>query len=306
MIRTTLSAVTAVFMAAVTGVVITATAPAPAGAAAGSAAACSGATGVTVIVDFNELDGGITAACDADGAGKSASEVFVDAGYPLTYVQQDPGFVCTISSKPADAPCARTPPPTAYWSLWWSNGESGRWVYATSGVNTLEVPDGGYLAFAWHQGSGNAAPPDANPTAHQATQATQPTQPTQDPTDDNGGTGGNGNGNDDNDGATTGSASTSAPTTATAAATTDSAAESASTGRGRTPRDGGTSSVTASDSSDSTVPGAAEITDGPPPSDLATDTSDDDGALPTWIGLGLAALVLGAAGLVALLRRRSE
>ena len=54
------------------------------------------------------------------------------------------------------------------------------------------------------------------------------------------------------------------------------------------------------------MPGAAEITAGPPSGDLGTESGDDDGgALPTWIGLALAVLVLGAAGLVTVLRRRA-
>jgi hypothetical protein len=63
----------------------------------------------------------------------------------------------------------------------------------------------------------------------------------------------------------------------------------------------------ASEASGSTVPGAAEITAGPPPSgDLATDSDGDDGsALATWIGIGLAAVVLGAAGVVTVVRRRA-
>lgn len=306
MIRTTLATVAAVLLTAVTGVAP----PAGGAATAASAAACSGATGVTVVVDFNELGGGLTAACAADGAGKDASQVFTDAGYPLTYVQEDPGFTCRVSGKPADNPCARTPPATAYWSLWWSDGETGSWVYSSSGVNTLQVPDGGYLAFAWHQGSGNAGPPDANPTPHDSP------EPSDEPSDghpgDNGGNGGHsGNGGNQgdttSDGGSSGSSavpSTSAAPTTTAA--TESASESASPDRRKKRRDRDGEEPSGTATSTDALPAADEITDGPPPSDLSADSSgDDDGALSTWIGLGLAVLVLGAAGLVTVLRRRS-
>ncbi|RHW27984.1 hypothetical protein D0Z08_06810 [Nocardioides immobilis] len=301
MIRTTLSAATAVLVAAVAGVVV----PAGEATAFAAAPACSGDTGVTVIVDFNELGGGVTAACDPDGAGKSASEVFDDTGYPLVFAQQDPGFVCRVSGKPADSPCVRTPPATAYWSLWWSDGESGRWSYATSGVNVLEVPDGGFVAFAWHQGQDNAAPPDASPTRSDP-----------EPTDDggNGGNDGNGGGNNNGGGgqsddgggqSTAGTVTTSAPTDTSEA--TASPTDAKSPGEGKKRRDRERDDPSASATSSSAVPGAGEITAGPPESDLGTDASaDDGGALPTWIGLGLAVLVLGAAALVTLLRRRPE
>ena len=89
------------------------------------AAGCSGSTGVTVVVDHHQLGGGVQQACDADGGGKAASTVFPDSGFPLTYVQRQPGFVCRVSGAPASDPCVNTPPASAYWSLWWSDGKSG-------------------------------------------------------------------------------------------------------------------------------------------------------------------------------------
>jgi hypothetical protein len=56
--------------------------------------------------------------------------------------------------------------------------------------------------------------------------------------------------------------------------------------------------------SNGTSPGESATADGPPPNS-SDGSKGDGGTLPTWIGLGLAALVLGAAGLVAALRRRS-
>lgn len=316
MIRTTLSVVTVVLAAAVAGVVV------PPGAATTSvstaAPACSGDTGVTVIVDFNELDGGLTAGCDRNGGGRVAADIFRAAGYELTFVQQDPGFTCRVSGKPADSSCVRTPPATAYWSLWWSDGESGRWSYATSGVNALEIPDGGFVAFAWHQGQENAGPPDASPTRSSP-------EPTDDGDGGGGGNGGDGDGGDNGGGgsggggggdggdggdnvgpgpSTGGTPPTSAPTAS--ATPTSKAADAASADERRKRRDRESDDPASSTTSTNAVPAADEITAGPPESDLGTEVpSDGGGALPTWIGLGLAVLVLGAAGVVTVLRRRT-
>ena len=180
---------------------------------------------MTAIVDFDELGGGVTAGCDSNGGGQAASQVFRDAGYTLEYSQQPGmnGFVCKIQSKPADGDCAAN---DAFWSLWWSDGRSGRWVFSSQGVGTIDVPDGGYVAFAWHEGAGRAEPPAVNPTPH-----IQPVEPSDEPSDDDGGGNGgsdndddgNGGNSDNNDGgSTTAAPTTSAPSsTATTATSSD-------------------------------------------------------------------------------------
>lgn len=305
-----LGPVVAALLAAAAGVLV------PGGsapAAAAAVAACPGAAGVTVIVDYNEIGGPTRAGCDADGGGKSASQVFPDAGFPLEYHPRQPGYVCKVTGLPDDRPCLEN---DSFWSLWWSDGESGRWSFSNQGVGGLTVPEGGYVAFAWHEGSGNAQPPDVVPTPRESP------EPSAEPSDDgddggSGGDDGNGGGNGGSNGGNQGdntpdggsSVSTSGPSTSaapTTTAATESASESASPDRRKKRRDREREEPSESATSTDAVPAADEITDGPPPSDLATDSSgDDDGALSTWIGLGLAVLVLGAAGLVTVLRRRA-
>jgi len=281
--------------------------PAAAASRAAAVAACPGATGVTVIVDYNEIGGPTRAGCDPDGGGESASQVFPDAGFSLEYHPRQPGYVCKVTGLPDDRPCLEN---DSFWSLWWSDGESGRWSFSNQGVGGLTVPEGGYVAFAWHEGSGNAQPPDVVPTPRESP------EPSPEPSDDGGGNGGNNGGNDggSNDGDSGGNQggsneSTSVPSTSaapTTSAPTESASESASPDRRKKRRDRESESPSETATSTDALPAAEEITEGPPPSDLATDSSgDDDGALSTWIGLALAVLVLGAAGLVTLLRRRS-
>ena len=45
--------------------------------------------------------------CDAGGGGKAASSLFTGAGFPLTYVQRQPGFVCRINQRPRPRPTLR-------------------------------------------------------------------------------------------------------------------------------------------------------------------------------------------------------
>jgi hypothetical protein len=295
--RLTLGPVVAALVVAAAGV-MTVGAPAPAPAAA--AAACPGATGVTAFVDFAELGGGVTGGCDRDGGGRAAVEVFRDAGYTLEYSQQPGmnGYVCKVQGKPADGDCASN---DSFWSLWWSDGESGRWVFANRGAGSLEVPDGGYVAWAWHEGAGRADPPAVVPTPH----------PDREPADDDGGNNGSGGSGDDVSGEGPGDDATSTAPSATSTTAAPEATSSAENSGAGMPKGGKSRATEASDptsdASGSSLPGAAEITAGPPPSgDLATEDPGEDGsAAPTWIGIGLAAVVLGAAGVVTVLRRRA-
>ncbi|TQK72211.1 hypothetical protein [Nocardioides sp. SLBN-35] len=257
-----------------------------------SAAACDSSTGVTVVVDSNELGAGISAGCDANGGGTAANN-FADAGYTIEYSQAAGmnGFVCKVNGKPSDGDCTQT---DAYWSLWWSDGRTGTWTYASIGVGGLKVPDGGYVAFAWHQGSGRAAPPDVAPTPR--VQEAKPT-PTTSPT----------------------KAATPKPTkkatpkpSATPSASTTSATPTASatpsatdtTSATATPTEATTSAAPPEPSQTTTtgLPSIDEITDGPEATSADTD-SKDGGGFPAWLGIGLVVVVLGAAGAVPLVRR---
>jgi hypothetical protein len=144
---------------------------------------CSSTHGVTVVVDFHQLGGGVPTFCDASGAGEYADTQFVDAGHTLTYVQNE-AFVCRVDGAPSSDPCVRTPPADAYWSLWWSDGKSGTWTYASTGVGSLKVPPGGYVALSW-QGGNSQAPPRVAAKAHPTpspTSTPSPSHPTSRPT----------------------------------------------------------------------------------------------------------------------------
>ena len=141
-----------------------------------SAAACATADGVTVVVDFNQLGGGVPQACVTGGGGANAAELFAAASHELARVQQQPGFVCRVDGLPTEEEeaCVRTPPADAYWGLWWSNGDTGTWTYASEGVDSLTVPDGGSVALSWN-GSSTRSQPSATPPDHSQEPAPSPT-----------------------------------------------------------------------------------------------------------------------------------
>jgi hypothetical protein len=137
---------TAARTAAITVVMAAASLPASAAPVhAGSPSGCK--DGVAVLVEFHGLDHADVRACEP--AGSTAAQVLRGAGLTLTDVQRQPGFVCRVDGLPADDPCVNTPPASAYWSLWWSDGTGGDWTYSTLSASSLEVPAGGSVALVW-------------------------------------------------------------------------------------------------------------------------------------------------------------
>src|SRR5690606_40980530 len=64
------------------------------------AAPCPGTDGVTVVVDFGPLGGGVRSGCaPAPGTG---FEALAQAGFAVTPVQTNPAFVCRIDGLPGE------------------------------------------------------------------------------------------------------------------------------------------------------------------------------------------------------------
>ena len=300
------------------------------------AAACSGATGVTVVVDRGALGGGIDEVCNASGGGKSATTLFTGAGFSLTYVQQTPGFVCRINGQPASDPCVKTPPTDAYWGLWWSDGTTGSWSYASVGAGSLTVPDGGYVAFAWQSGSRSApgvpAPAHASASSPTATPSSSPSTGGSGGGSSGGTSGGGGsNGNNGNGGGGNGgggggggngghasasptpsaagkpSSSASAIASGTPSATPSASVSESPTGKaGRGGKGGPSATPTPSSSALPVTP-----TDPVSPSAAAdgvaeVQTTDDGSPLPVWVvPVVILALAVGA-GVMFVVRRRGR
>ncbi|WP_086661146.1 hypothetical protein [Lentzea kentuckyensis] len=122
----------------------------------------AGCDGVTVVVDFRALGGGVQQGC-APGSPTSGVAALTAAGFGYTYASRQQGFVCRINGKPgADADrCVTTSPASAYWS-YWHGSPGGSWSYSNQGAATY-VPARGTVE-GWAFGAGEQpgiAPPAA-------------------------------------------------------------------------------------------------------------------------------------------------
>jgi hypothetical protein len=306
--RGRLAAAVALALTAATGLLGLATAPA-------IAAACSG-KGVNVVVDYNGLGGGVQRGCDPGGGNETADRVFPDAGFPLSYAQRQPGFVCRVKGAPSSDPCVNASPANAYWGLYWSDGKSGRWTYSSSGVGSLKVPDGGFLAFSWQDG-GPADPPGAAAVNNQPA-PTRPPKPAPSkapskapsPAPTRGDGSGGGAGGVSIGGGQTGNAD-ALPPPSEAGARATAEPPSATASRTRRPAARATPSASAS-------AGASATPSGSPTSDAevrtltssaAVDTAsgtDDEGQLSPWVPVGVLMILTAAGGGAALWRRRTN
>lgn len=255
----------------------------------GLPARAAGCAGVTAVVDFGALGGGVQEKCVADGAGRPAWDVFDDAGFTLTEVQQYPGAVCRVLGKPANDPCYRMPPANAYWGLFWSDG--GGWVYSTKGARSLTVPAGGSVGLAWQNSTARRAP-GASP----ATSSPSPT-PTKAPTKKA-------------STSTTTKTSTKPRATAASAAPSTTAAPSASAAASAR------ASAAASASASAAAPAAPATTTDPSPTDAPSAAAAgplesravadrSGGGLPWFVPAGVLVLLAGGAGGATWWRRRT-
>ncbi|MBA3781945.1 MAG: hypothetical protein H0X12_08855 [Nocardioides sp.] len=270
--------VAAVILAAATGVSVSVP---PAGAAT-----CATSSGVSVVVDFGTLGGGVQTSCDAGGASKNAAAMLGAAGYSLTYVQRFPGFVCRINGAPADDPCVNTPPGDAYWGLFWSDGKNGQWVYSSIAAGGLRVPSGGYVGLAWQSSADRrvpGVPASVRPTPKPSPKPSPTPSPTKKPTP----------------------TPASAPTPSATVTPTPSATASKSP-----PKKKPTKKPTALPSSavpSSVAPSSAESAS--PVSAPDSDAGDDSAAasaVPTWLVLAVLAALLVGGGAAIVVRRRGS
>jgi hypothetical protein len=252
-----------------------------------------------VVVDFNDLGGGSQSLCDADGGGQKASALFTSNGYPLTYAQRQPGYVCRVSGVPTSDPCVNTSPASAYWGLWWSDGKNGKWTYSALGVQSLTIPAGGSVAFAWDDVDGSVQPSVTPPkqAASPSPSASASASPTRTPTPT----------------PTTTPTRTPKPTPTPTVVTTTvapSGSASATPTETPTPTESGSPSDSASASasaSGSPSTNASAIASPPGAGDAAPTAAEtaEPHSLPLWVPLAaIAALFVGAAAYV--LRRRNR
>ncbi len=110
------------------------------------AAGCDAAQ-IAVVVSFNSLGGGTQTACIGDvGSGLAALS---EAGFSYSFVDRQPGLVCTINNAPN--PCNGAPT-SAYWS-YWTAGLGGSWSYSNLGAGNRDPAPGS--AEGWSFGAGS-------------------------------------------------------------------------------------------------------------------------------------------------------
>ncbi|WP_030395108.1 hypothetical protein [Kitasatospora purpeofusca] len=108
------------------------------------AAACSG---VTVVVDFTALGGGIETGC-APGDPASGLAALTGAGFSYAFHPRFPGFVCKINTLPTTC---TNPTGTAYWSYWHA-AHGGPWSYSNLGAGSYNPAPG--EVEGWSFGAG--------------------------------------------------------------------------------------------------------------------------------------------------------
>jgi hypothetical protein len=118
-----------------------------------AAAACAPGAGVTVVVDFGPLGGGVQVGCRL-GDPPTGLAALQGAGFTVTGTTRwGLAFVCRINGKPTPAqdPCVNTPPASAYWSYWHA-APGAAWSYSTLGASSYNPAQG--TVEGWRFGSG--------------------------------------------------------------------------------------------------------------------------------------------------------
>jgi hypothetical protein len=143
-------------------------APAPRAAAWSDGPCPTLSTGVTVVVDFHQLGGGVVVRC-APGAPADGWEALTGAGFAVRGTTRFPGFVCRIDDRPATDPCVTTAPADAYWS-YWNAARGSTWTYSEVGARSRTPPVGSVEAWSFSDESGR--PPRIPPPQRPATTTT--------------------------------------------------------------------------------------------------------------------------------------
>jgi hypothetical protein len=124
---------------------------------------CSDPDGVTVVVDFQRLGGGVHVRC-APGPVSSGFDALSRAGISYRTALRQPGFLCRIAEQPANDPCIDTSPASAYWSYWLAP-RGGTWCYANFGAGNRVPPPGTVegWSFALDATASSVPPPSVAP-----------------------------------------------------------------------------------------------------------------------------------------------
>lgn len=124
----------------------------------GANQACSNNDDITVVIDFQNVDGlneGVNVRCaPQDVPTGRAALVRADIAF-----QDYRGFVCRISGLPKAGPCNTYPPASAYW-VYWLAPRGGEWCASNLGFDARRPPAGTIEGWSFAKNTdGNAPPP---------------------------------------------------------------------------------------------------------------------------------------------------
>ena len=123
-------------------------------APAHAAAACTGKSGITVVVDATKAHGSVKIGCDHQKPSTGLAALRA-AGFSYSFVPRVPGFICTIDHRPKKCNGA---PSSAYWSYWHAR-RHGKWTYSKLGAGSYHPKAGWVEGWAF----GNGKPPHISP-----------------------------------------------------------------------------------------------------------------------------------------------
>ena len=109
--------------------------------------ACTTATGITVVIDFQDLGGGISTRCVSSKV-ENGFEALTAAGINFQTATRAPGFLCKIAGLPTTEQCIQPAPTTAYWSYWLAN-RGGNWCYSSLGAGNIVPPPGSVQGWSF-------------------------------------------------------------------------------------------------------------------------------------------------------------
>lgn len=152
---------------------------------------CSTDTGVTLVVDHQELGGGVVVKCVEDvPVGTSGLGLLRLAGFTSEGTVHDgSSFVCRVGGRPGPnetiplssdpgyrEQCINTPPDDAFWGYWHATN-GGSWTFSSYGAGSREVVPGGYegLSFSLNNSSRSNPPPGLTPSHTVVTPVPAPT-----------------------------------------------------------------------------------------------------------------------------------
>ena len=125
--------------------------------------ACTTATGITVVVDFQDLGGGISTRCVTSKV-ENGFQALTAAGINFQTATRAPGFLCKIAGLPTTEQCIQPAPTTAYWSYWLAN-RGGNWCYSSLGAGNILPPPGSVQgwSFSLNRTDSDAPAPRVSP-----------------------------------------------------------------------------------------------------------------------------------------------